>query len=82
MAGPKQKQHSSVDVSDGESKVQCYKEQYCISTWNVRFMNQGKLSMFKQEMTRLNINIVEISKLKWTGMSEFNSDGHCIYYCG
>ena len=65
-----------MDVSDGESKVQCYKEQYCISTWNVRFMNQGTLGMVKQEMARLNVNIIGISQLKWMGMSEFNSDGH------
>ena len=65
-----------MDVSDDESKVQCCKEQYCTSTWNVRFMNQGKLGMVKQEMARLNVNILGISQLKWMGMSEFNSDGH------
>ena len=55
--------------------------QYCIGTWNVRSLNQGKLEMVKQEMTRVNIDILGISKLRWTGMSEFNSDDHYIYYC-
>ena len=63
------------------SKVQCYKEQYCIGTWNVRSMNQGKLEVVKQEMARVNIDILGIHELKWTGMSEFNSDDHYIYYC-
>ena len=63
------------------NKVRCYKEQYCIGTWNVRFMNQSKLEVVKQEMARVNVNILEISKLKWTGMGEFNSDDHYIYYC-
>ena len=58
------------------------KEQYCIGTWNVRSMNQGKLEVVKQEMARVNINILRISELTWTGMGEFNSDGHYIYYCG
>ena len=57
-----------VDVSGGKSKVQCCKEQYCIGTWNVRSMNQGKLEVVKQEMARMNIDILEISELKWTGM--------------
>ena len=56
-------------------------EQYCIGTWNVRSMNQGKLEAVKQEMARVNVDILGISKLKWTGMGEFNSDDHCIYYC-
>ena len=56
-------------------------EQYCIGTWNVRSMNQGKLDVVKQEMARVNIDILGISKLKWTGMGEFNSDDHYIYYC-
>ena len=68
-------------VPGGESKVQCCKEQYCIGTWNVRSINQGKLEVVKQ-MTRVNINILEIRKLRWTGMGEFNSDDHCVYYCG
>ena len=79
---PKQKQHSVVDVTRDRSKVRCCKEQYCIETWNVRFMNQDKLEVVKQEMARVNIDILGISELKWTGMSEFNSDDHYIYYCG
>ena len=63
-------------------KVQCCKEQYCIGTWNVRSMNQGKLEVVKQEMARVNVDILGISKLKWTGMDEFNSDDHYIYYYG
>ena len=79
---PKQKQHPVVDVTGDGSKVRCCKEQYCIGTWNVRPMNQGKLAEVKQEMARVNINILGISKLKWTVMGEFNSDDHCIYYWG
>ena len=71
-----------MDVTGDGSKVQCYKEQYCIGTWNVRSMNQGKLEVVKQEMARVNINILGISKLKWSGMDEFNLDDHYIYYCG
>ena len=78
-AGPKWKWCSVVDVSGGESKAQCYKEQCCLGTWNVRSMDQSKLDMVKQEMARLNINVLGISKLKWMGMDEFNSDDHCIY---
>ena len=63
-----------MDVTGDRSKVQCCKEQYCIGTWNVRSMNQGKLEVFKQEMARVNVDILGISKLKWTGMGEFNSD--------
>ena len=63
-------------------EVQCSKEQYCIGIWNVRFVNQGKLEVIKQEMARVNVGILAISKLKWTGMGEFNSDDNCIYYCG
>ena len=80
--GPKQKQYPVVDVTGDRSKVQCYKQQYCIGTWNVRSMNQGKLEVVKQEMARVIIDILRISELKWTGMGEFNSDGHYIYYCG
>ena len=58
------------------------KEQYCIGTWDVRSMNQGKLDVVKQEMARVNIDILGINDLRWTGMGEFNSDDHCIYYCG
>ena len=64
------------------AKVQCWKEQYCIGTWNVRSMNQDKLEVVKQEIPRVNIDILGISELKWTGMGEFNSDDHYIYYCG
>ena len=64
------------------SKVQCYKEQCCIGTWNVRSMNQGQLEVVKQKMARVNIDILGISELKWTGMGELNSDDHYIYYCG
>ena len=71
-----------MDVTGDRSKVQCCKEQYCIGTWNVRSMNQGKLEVIKQEMARVNIDILGISELKWTGMGEFNSDDHYIYYCG
>ena len=79
---PKQKQHPVVDVVVDGSKVRYCKEQYCIGTWNVRSVNQGKLEVVKQEMTRVNMNILEISRLKWTGMGEFNSDDHYIYYGG
>ena len=79
---PKQKQHPVVDETGDRSKVRCSKEQYCIGTWNVRSMNQGKLEVVKQEMARVNINILGVSELKWTGMGEFNSDDHYIYYCG
>ena len=78
---PKQKQHPVVDVTSDGSKVQCCKEQYCIGTWNVTSMNQGKLEVVKWEMARVNIDILGISELKWTGMGEFNSDDHYIYYC-
>ena len=73
---------NNVDMTGDRSKVCCYKEQYCIGTWNVRSMNQGKLEVVKLEMARVNINILGISKLKWTGMGEFNSDNHYIYYNG
>ena len=79
---PKQKQHPTVDVTGDGSKVQCCKQQYCIGTWNVRFVNQGKLEVIKQEMVRVNVDILGISELKWTGMGEFNSGDHYIYYCG
>ena len=77
----KQKQCPVVDVTGDRSKVHCCKEQYYIGTWNVRSMNQGKLEVVKQEMAKVNVNILGISKLKWTGMGEFNSDDHYIYYC-
>ena len=67
-------------TSDG-SRVQCCKEQYYIGTWNVRSMNQGKLDVAKQ-MSRVNVDILGISEVRWTRMGEFNSDDHYIYYCG
>ena len=79
---PKQKQYPLVDVTADGSKVRCCKKQYCIGTWNVRSMNQGKLEVVKQEMARVNVDILGISELEWTGMGEFNSDDHYIYYCG
>ena len=78
---PKQ-QHPVVYVTGDGSKVQCCKEQYCIATWNVRSMNQGKLEVVKQEMARVNVDILGISELKSTGMGEFHSDDHYIHYCG
>ena len=79
---PKQKQYPAVDVTGDRSKVPCCKEQYCIGTWNVRSMNQGKLEVVKHEMARVNIDILGTSELRWTGMGEFNSGDHYIYYCG
>ena len=79
---PKQKQHPAVDVTGDGSKVQCCKEQYFIGTWKVRSMNQDKLEVVKQEMARVNIDILTIGELKWTGIGEFNPDDHYIYYCG
>ena len=78
----KQKQYPVVDVTGDRSKVQCCKQQYCIGTCNVRSMNQGKLEVVKQEMIRMNTDILGISELKWTGMGDFNSDDHYIYDCG
>ena len=78
----KQNQYPVVGVTGDGSKVQCCKEQYCIGTWNVRSMDQGKLEVVKQEMARVNVDILGISKLRWTGMGEFNSDDHYICYCG
>ena len=79
---PNWKQSPVLDVTSDESKVQFCKQQYCIGTWNVRSMNPSKLEVVKQEMARVNIDILGISELKWTGMGEFNSDDHYIYYCG
>jgi len=81
-AESKWKQCPVVDVSGGESKVRCRKEQYCIETWHVRFVNQGKLEVVKQEMARVNIDVLGISELKWMGMGKFNSDDLYIYYYG
>ena len=78
----RQKQHPVVDVTGDGSKVRCCQEQLCIGTWNVRSLNQDKLEMVKQETARVNIDILGNSELKWTGMGEFNSDDHYIYYCG
>ena len=79
---PKQKQHPVVDASGDRSKVRRCKEQYCIGTWNVMSMNQGKLEAVKWEMAKVNVNMPGISELKWTGMGEFNSDDHYIYTVG
>ena len=79
---PKQKQCPVVDVTGDGSKVRCCKEQYCIGTWNVRSMTQGKLEVVKQKMARVNMDILGVSELKWSRMGEFNSDDHYIYYCG
>ena len=79
---PKQKQHPAVDVTGDGSKGRPCKEQYCIETWNISSMNQGKLKVVEQEMARMNIDILELSKLKWNRMGEFNSDNHYIYCCG
>ena len=79
---PKQKQYPAVDVTDDRSKVQWCKEQYCTGTWNVMFMNQGKLEVVKQEMATVNSDILGIGELKGTGIGEFNSYDHYIYYCG
>ena len=75
---PKQKTHPVVDVTGDGSKVRCCKVQYCIGTWNVRSMNQGKLEVVKQEMARVNVDILGISELKGTGMGEFNSDDRLL----
>ena len=77
-----EKKRRNSSRKNGQAKVWCYKGQYCIGTWNARSMNQAKLEVIKQEMPRLNIDILGISELKWTGMHEFNSDDHYIYYCG
>ena len=75
---PKQKQHPVVNGTGDESRVRCCKEQYCIGTWNVRSMNQGKLEVVKQKMTRVNMDILGNTELRWTGMGKFNSDDHYI----
>ena len=79
---PKQKQYPVVDVTGDGSKIWCWEEQYCIGTCNVRAMNQGKLDVVKKSMAKVNVDILGISKLKWTGMGEFNSGDHYIYYWG
>ena len=80
-AGPKGKPHSVVDVSGGASQLQCCKEQYCIGIWIVMSTNKGKLDTVKQEMARMNIDILGISEIKCMGMGKFNSDDHYIYQC-
>ena len=79
---PKQKQCLVMDVTGYGSKVWYCKEQYCIGAWNVMSMNQGKLEVVKQEIAIVNIDILGVSELKWTGKGKSNSDDHCIYYCG
>ena len=76
---PKQKQHPVVGETGDESKVPCCKEKYCIRTWNVRFTNKGKLEVVKQEIARVNIDILGISELKWTATGTFNSDHSFIF---
>ena len=71
-----------MDATGVGSKVRYYKEHSCIGTWNVRSMIQSKLEVVKQEMERVNVDVLGISELKWTGLGEFNSDDHYIYYCG
>ena len=78
----KQKQHPVVDVTGDGSKIRCCKEQHCTGTWNVRSMNQGELEVVKQEIARVNVDVLGISELKWAGRDGFNSDDHFIYYCG
>ena len=78
----RQKQHPVVDVTGDGSKLQCCKGQYCIGTWNVRSMNQSKLEVVKQEMARVQVDVLGLSELKWTRMGGFNSDNHYIYDCG
>ena len=79
---PKQEHHPAVDVTGDSSTVRCCKEQYCIGTWNVRSRNQSKLEVVKPETARVNVDILGISELKWTGMGKFNSDDHYIYCLG
>ncbi|CAH2248819.1 Hypothetical predicted protein [Pelobates cultripes] len=82
VVGPKPRGHPTVDVFGGERKVSCCKDQFNIGTWNVITMNQGKLDVIKHEMTMLNIDVLGISELKWTGMGHFTSDNYHIFYCG
>ena len=82
VQGWHQSKNTTQDVTGNRSKVRCCEQQYCIGTWNVRSMNQGKLGMVTQEMARVNVDILGISELRWTGMGDFNSEHHYIYYCG
>ena len=77
---PKQKQYPTEDMTGDRSKFQCCKEQYCIGTWNVRSMNQCKLEVVKQDMARVNIDILGISEIKWIRMGEFNSGDLYTYF--
>ena len=79
---PKERQYQVLDMTGDRSKIWCCKQQYCIGICNVRSVNQGNLEVVKQEMARVNIDILGIIELKWTGLGEFNSDDHYIYYCG
>ena len=81
-AQPKRKQCPVVDMTGDGSKVWCCKDQYCIGTWNIKSKNKDKLEVVKKEMAKVNISILGSSKLKWTGMGQFDSDDHDIYYCG
>ena len=67
---PKQKEYPAVDVTGDRSKVRCCKEQYCIGAWNVRSMNQGKLEVVKQEMARVNVDIIGISEMEWVNLTQ------------
>ena len=78
----KQKQCPVTNVIHDGNKLRYCKKQYCKGTWNVRPKNQGKLDVVKQEMPRINIEILEINELKWMRTGKFNSDDHYIYYCG
>ena len=78
----KTKKHPVVYVTGDRNTVWCRKEQYCIGAWNVRSINQGKLEVVIQEMARVNVDILGISEIKWTGMGEFNTDNHYIYTAG
>ena len=80
-AEPNRKWCIVVDMSGGESKVWCYYEQHCIGTSNVWYMNQGKLEVVKQDMAKVNVNILGISELKLMGQGKYSSDDHYIYYC-
>ena len=79
---PKQKQYPAVDVTGDRSKVRFCKEQYLHRNLKCRSMNQGQLEVIKPAIARVNIDILGIRELKWTGMGGFISDNHYIYYCG
>ena len=79
---PSERRWTLMGPSGGKSKVGCCRKQYCIGTWNVKSVNQGKLDIVKQEIEIMSINMLGISELKWTRKGKFNSDDHNIYYCG